>query len=90
MFKKYDYDFNLIKRVGNIAIYTQSKKGKIYAYEVHKIRIQKEHEIMINNQKALFKEMELLASAEYFGIYGWSFTNIQAALDKMGELRIKG
>jgi len=42
-YKKNGYDFKLVKREGNIAIYSQGDdEGRVFAYEVFEVRKQKE------------------------------------------------
>jgi len=72
-FEDYGYVFKLLGRTKNIAIYEQSKKGEVYAYEVHIVR----HPT---------KMREELPSASKFGTYGWSFYTLPAALKKAKEL----
>jgi hypothetical protein len=41
VYGKNGYAYNLLCRLKNVAIYEQKKKGKLFAYEVVKIRIRK-------------------------------------------------
>ena len=38
-FSKNGYSYTLLKRVGNLALYSQEQpKGRVWAYELHKVR----------------------------------------------------
>jgi len=90
-FKKYGYDFKLLKRLGGIALYEQSSKGVVYAYEVHKVRKMAMLYSKFTNAAGKIKvvnfpAMEKLASSSEFGMFGWSFQKKENAEIKFKEL----
>lgn len=86
-FKKYGYDFELLKREGDIVLYSQSAKApggnkRTYGYEVHKVRVSKERLF----GDTVLPECERLAGATEFGYYGWSFQKRENAEIKFKEM----
>ena len=81
-FRKSGYDYKLIERVSNVAIYSQSDEGQIIAYEVGVIKEQKEGRI----GDAIIEAGEKWPSSETWGLYGFTFRSLDKAREKMEEL----
>lgn len=85
-FKKYSYDFKLLKRTGDVAMYEQSKivspELTVSQYEVHIVQISKECVF----KKQYYPERERLATAGEFGYFGWSYQKYENAIKKFNEL----
>ena len=79
-FKKYGYEFQLLKRVGNVALYSQTKKewsNKPMAYGVHIVR--KYVNTVTLKKQVWVKGDEYLASTSEFGQFAWSFDALAIA-----------
>lgn len=94
-FRKNGFEYTLLKRTGNVAIYEQFKdfngEGVGYAYEVHKVRLnppatckyeQSDGSLIVVERP----ESESLASNEEFGTYGWSFDKEVNAMKLFNQL----
>ena len=81
-FTKYGYDFKLLKRTDKLALYEQ-RKANILQYELHIIKIQPEE---INTGHFIIPAGEYLRSNEEFGLYAWSYQNIENVLTKFDLL----
>ena len=85
-FKKYGYDFKLLKRIGSIVMYEQSQTvshtQRIIQYEVHNIQVAEESIF----QGLLYPKRETLAKSGEFGCYGWSYDKYEKAMEKFNEL----
>jgi len=87
-FRKYRYDFKMLKREGCIALYSQSKKGEVLSFEVHKIRVYPQLSTDFGQSGGKMKtypEREVLASKGEFGKYGWSYQTYEYALKNFNE-----
>lgn len=71
-FKAYGYTFTLVKIERHIALYKQERDGRVYGYEVHKMR----REGPLCNPQAKSK----------FGLYAWSYEYLRNAEKKYAEL----
>lgn len=69
-FRKNGYDYTLLERVGNVAIYEQAKGNKLFAYEVVKIRVRKAG---LQFGKVC-PEAERLPADEEWGMYGKTYS----------------
>jgi hypothetical protein len=69
-FSKHGYTFKLLKRSPKAAIYEQTKGSRLYAYEVHRIRVRASCEF---HGKTL-PERERLAGDNDFGVHGKTYT----------------
>lgn len=90
-FRKNSWDYKLIKRVGDVVIYAQSKKGIIKAYETHKIRQKTASTCEFHGSVGKVitvnhPNREILAGNEDFGRYGWTFFTLEKAQEKLQEL----
>ena len=77
-FTKYGFDFNLVKRKGNVAIYRQSSPKWThgdYRYEVVKIGRHKGY--YMGGQK--IEAAETYPGNSLWGIQGWTCTNLETA-----------
>lgn len=81
-FKKGGFEYKLLKRKNDVALYEQISKGIIYGYEVHIVRIAKACEAF--GQK--YPRREVLAGNEEFGSYGWSYIKKEIALDNFNKI----
>ena len=73
--RKNSYDYKLLKREGDIAIYTQSHKGEVIGYEVFKVLWKKG--ATINGQ--VIKPGEKFPSDNDFGKTAWACSNLERA-----------
>ena len=75
-FKKYGFDFKQIKRVGNVAIFEQSKPGwPDPRYEI--VRIGRHNGYYMGDQK--IEAAETYPGNSLWGIQGWTATNLERA-----------
>lgn len=75
------FEYKLIQREGNIAIYSQSFEDEIIAYETIVIKVGPPHP----QSKEDYTSIELYPSENQFGINGWSYANngdLSVALQK--------
>ena len=91
-FRKNGYDYLLLKRCDRLAIYEQSDKGKTFAYEFHKIRLNQPSIIKYkqpNGDVNVVKRplREALPSNEDWGRYGWTFNTLKEADIKYESLK---
>lgn len=88
-YRKNSYEFELVKRVDDVAIYRQidPETGKRVAFEIFEVMQKGAWEL---NGKA-YDPKETTPSNEQWGIYGFTVSNIAKAEEKMGILleRIK-
>jgi hypothetical protein len=85
-FKLNDWRYKLIFRESDVVIYEMTKNG-ISAYEVHKIRLKKPRKNKDVDAAPPFGGIsnylvEVRASDEEFGTFGWAFYNLERALAK--------
>jgi hypothetical protein len=83
-FEKNGYYYELIREYGNIVIFKQLKAGKVYGYEVLKLRLvfhtgrdKKGYWVKDENRKKW-----RFPSNEEFGLYRWSFQELKNAETK--------
>lgn len=88
-FKRWDYDFEQVRRNDKIAIYRQSINGKFAGYEVIIIRKQKHRERIIDNKKTVFEEKELFPGTSSWGDKGWTMLDLDRANEKFDMLTKK-
>lgn len=86
------FDYKLIQRNSKAAIYSQSKEGRLLAYEVVKILIAKPY--ILNSIQ--FPGGECFPHDEAFGQWAWSYTTtfsqeeaLQKATNKFNEITNK-
>jgi hypothetical protein len=88
-FKKYGYQYKLLKKTKKVALYERYKhikdpKGrfqKVVTYEVHLIRVKK-----ITGPNGKSKRIEFLAKESQFGSRAWACTSIDNAMRRYKEL----
>jgi hypothetical protein len=82
------YEYKVLARMGEYALIGRGHGGNYYwNYEVHKIRVKKESVIQGNT----IEEHEALAKAKDFGIYGWSYPNMELLIKDFPQFKdIKG
>ena len=69
-YNKHGYTFTLFRREGSVAVYEQTKNGKLYAFEVVKIRPGRPYTI----RGVSYPAAELLPSDREWGAYGKTFS----------------
>ena len=75
-FKKYGFDFKQIKRVGDVAIFQQSKSTwPDVRYEV--VKIGKHSGYYLGGSK--LESAETYPGASLWGIQGWTYTTLELA-----------
>lgn len=82
-FRKYGYDFKLVKRSEKAAIYSQAIKDVVFAYEVIKIR--KLIRQMLPSGVTI-PAKEAFPSTSDWGKHGWTVRTLERALAKFQEL----
>ena len=78
-YRKNSYDFFLVKREGDVAIFEQKDNDKLIAYEVFEIRKQKAAEF--GNVK--YEAKEKCPGNEEWGINAYTVHTYEAALERM-------
>ncbi len=80
-FTKYGFLFSLIKRDGDIAIYSQSKRGKIMAYEIIKIKRHKGFSLdnLKDGKKTYIEPSETYPSNVTWGKDGFTCCSLRSA-----------
>ena len=82
-YNKYGFTHTLIERDGNVAIYEQRKPTHTSSYyEVVIIRKRKTD----NDFAGTKAGDEYLPSTSEWGSYGWSYTSIESAREKMSKI----
>lgn len=79
-FRKDGFDWSLVERQGNIAIYKQTKPG---VERFNTIHIQSHNGREIGGK--LFEPAEFMPSAEQWGRLGWSYFTLEGAREKVVE-----
>lgn len=78
------FDFELIERNGNIALY--KKFTAVDIYEVIIIQEQNEQETTIGGNLVKFEHKERYPSDEDFGTLGWCYNSLERAKNKYDRL----
>ena len=89
-FKSNGFNYQLIKREGKIAMYSQSKKEAdngeedVWGYEVHKVRVLPPRNTKIKQRNGSYRPLiqpkrEELAGNEDFGLYAWTCDDLEHA-----------
>lgn len=81
-FTKKGFEYKLIKRVGDKAIFEQTKGKKIKLYEVIKIRRHDGYTIA----GVTMEPAETYPSDSEWGTFGWTFTNLEKAQEKLESI----
>ncbi len=81
-FRKGGFDFEQVERVGNVAIYRQSKGAKNVHFEVGGIRENKEREQF----GVIIEAAESWPSSEEWGIRAWTYPDLAGAKRRMATL----
>lgn len=82
LFNRDGFTFRQLRRIGNVAIYEQTKKGQSPAYEVVILRM-REARIAFGME---LPECEHYPSSEEWGTYGWTYRSLSEAERKFKEL----
>lgn len=72
------FDLRQIKRIGDIAVYEQSKAGRILSYEVARIQVRKAETICGRSYPA----REVYPSNETWGTDGFTILDLTNALER--------
>ena len=85
------FNYDLYKREGDIAILRQELvEGELFAFEVHIVRkmpiLESKLDYLERIRQAGFTHVEVLASNELFGTYGWAYRYLEEAERKFKEL----
>lgn len=80
------FDHRQLSREGDIAIYEQSKAGRVFAYEV--IRIQSHQGFTLAGKT--FPPAENYPSSEQWGRLGWTCASLARANEKAAQLAASG
>jgi len=81
-FTKKGFDYKLIKREGDKAIYSQTKGPKIKCYEVIKIRRHDGYTIA----DVYMEPSETYPSDSEWGVFGWTFNDLELAEKKFKSI----
>jgi hypothetical protein len=76
------FEYKLIKKVGQVVLYQQSKEGCLYGYEIHKLRIKPARTAKFKQPDGTIQyvkqpKREEWAGTSEFGTRGWSTSNIE-------------
>lgn len=82
--KKSVFEYNLIEREDNKAIYSQSYEGEIIAYEVFKVKVAKEIELF----GTIVPEHEKFPGDNDFGVTAWSCKTYEKALERYHNILV--
>lgn len=81
-FAKYGFDFKMVKRTKKKAIFEQSKRNKVFAYEV--ILISKHNGFSLAD--VYIEPSETYPSTSEWGTKGFTFKTLEEAEEKYREL----
>ena len=82
-FRKNGFDYNQVERVGNVAIYRQTKAGQSWErFEVGRIRANAERKQF----GTVFEASETWPTAEEWGVKAWTCTDLAGAKTRMATL----
>jgi len=81
-FRKNGLEFKLLERSAHVALYELNGENGIRAYEVHKLRILPCRAL----NGVILEACERLAGNEDFGIFGWSYQELEYVQKKYNEL----
>ena len=83
-FRKDGFDYEQVERVGDVAIYRQSKAGQVgnVHFEVGKIRENKAREVFGKH----FEASESWPSSEEWGIRAWTYRDLTSAKRRLATL----
>lgn len=79
------FRFRQVKRVGDLAIYEQTKGGALYTFEVVRVTTSKPNP----RSKEGFDLVEVYPIAPYWGVLGWSFMTLAGAEAKFEALEVE-
>jgi hypothetical protein len=83
-YSKNGYDYALVKRTHGVAMFHQTDGTRHVAYEVGRIKVQKEDATMPGGQ--VVKAGERFWSNEDFGNTAWSILTLEGAMARFDEL----
>ena len=81
-YNKNGYQFELVERTGDVAIYSQHLENRIVAYEV--FEVQKYQERIIAGK--IIPASEATPSNEQWGIKGYTYWNLDRAKEKACQM----
>lgn len=83
------FTYELIRRTRTVAIYAQYSEDEIIAYEVFRIKIQKEATRVIGGVEIHFAEKEKFPNNEAFGYTAFTCGTLEKAEERMREMDVK-
>ena len=86
-FKSSGFNFKQVKRVADKAIYEKrSIGGKAVSIEVIRIKSHNGYEL----GGVYIEPAETYPSTSQWGLYGWTYSNMEQAIQKFNSLTVKG
>lgn len=85
-FKKYGYEYELIKRNTVAAIFAQKSEDKVFAYEVIKIKIYAERKV----GNSILEAGEYYPNTESWGTDGFTYSDLEKAEEKFKQFTTVG
>lgn len=79
------FDLHQLYRHGNVAVYAQSKGGRVISYEVIRIQQEKAREMFGKP----YPEREVYPGSEMWGKEGWTVVDKEDALERARQLAKK-
>jgi len=79
--KKNGFQYHLVERTKDKAIYSQLTGNKIESYEVFKIKVQEESKVIIACIERHFKHKEVFPGNEDFGKTAWCYRSKKFAME---------
>lgn len=83
---KNTFQYELIQRNQNFAIYAQYIEDEIIAYEVFRIKIQKAQVVKLGGRTIFYAEKEMFPSNEDFGYIAFTCGNLAKAEKRFEEM----
>lgn len=81
-FSRHGYDYKQVERSDNVAIFEQSFEGEFVAFEVFRIKKEKERNIM----GKIYPPAEVVPSTEKWGTYGFTVRTLERAHMRKAQL----
>lgn len=81
-FRKNGFDYRLVERRGNTAIYRQMKGNTVYSFEVGRIRESRSKEQF----GVVIEAAESWPSSEEWGIRAWTYKDLRRARERLDTL----
>jgi hypothetical protein len=86
-FEKNGLNYKMVERNDKAVIYQQFNAENLpIGYEVFRVKIQKETDMVLNGVSVHLEEKEALPSNESFGLWAWGYDTLPMAIAKFMEL----